>query len=88
MIRPFRENLELYRTSEGDWVRCSRCGHTLCSTQENWKLNCKTRFFLPTEAGPFMAPLVGKFLLKQFFCPSCAVLLDSVLLEETNDSRQ
>jgi hypothetical protein len=35
----------------------------------------------PTKAGPLMADLEGQYLLEQLYCPSCAALFDTQVVE-------
>ena len=42
----------------------------------------KIQLLPPTKAGALMADLNGKYLLRQNYCPSCAVLLDTDFVEE------
>lgn len=87
MSYPFRENLELVSDAAGKRIRCSRCFHAFCQLGEDWKKRCKRRTFPPTKAGPLMKDLVGTYLLEKLYCPSCEVLLDSDMVEETLAAR-
>jgi acetone carboxylase gamma subunit len=82
MNHPLRENLEIYAGGDGEWVRCSRCQHVHCRADEDWRKFCKTRLLPPTKAGQLMDSLAGQYLLRQIYCPSCGVLLDTDLVEE------
>jgi N-methylhydantoinase B len=73
--RPLQENLEVCEDRSGAWIRCARCGHSLCGPGEDWTKSCAVRVLPATKAGPFMADLVGQFLLEQLCCPSCGALL-------------
>lgn len=87
MSYPFRENLEVVTDSAGKWIHCRRCSHVFCRLGEDWKKKCKRRTFPPTKAGAFMDNLIGTYLLEKLYCPSCGVLLDSDMVEETLDAR-
>lgn len=78
---PIRENLEIHSESGGTWVRCTRCLYQLCQGSEDWSKHCLIRRWPPTKAGPLMADLTGHFLLEQWCCPSCGVLLHTDLVE-------
>ena len=83
MNHPLQEHLEVYSDSSGTWVRCTRCSHALCKSDEDWKRACKRRLSPPTEAGPLYEDLRGQFVLEQLFCPSCGVLLNTQFVEES-----
>lgn len=82
MKYPFREYLEVCADEKGAWIRCTRCSHVLCSLGENWKAVCKRRLLPPTKAGPLMKELIGHYLLEQLYCPGCAALLNTDVVEE------
>jgi len=82
MNHPLRENLENHVGDGGEWIRCSRCQHTHCRGDQDWRQFCKVRLSPPTKAGGLMADLTGQYLLRQIYCPSCGVLLDTDLVEE------
>jgi hypothetical protein len=83
---PFRENLEVNGGADGDWIRCSRCAHTLSRLNEDWRMACKRRLYAPTRAGPLTNVLDGQYLFEKLYCPSCGVLLNSDMVEEKNES--
>jgi len=82
MNHPLREHLEIYAGDDGEWIRCSRCQHIHCRADQDWRKFCKTRLQPPTKAGQLMDTLTGQYLLRQIYCPSCGVLLDTDLVEE------
>ena len=84
MSYPYRENLEVLGNLLDKMIRCSRCSQVLCRLGEDWKKNCTRRTFPPIHAGALMTDLVGHYLLEKLYCPSCAVLLDSNLVEVSN----
>ena len=88
MKYPFRENLEVYADEERAWIRCTKCSHVLCLLGENWEIVCKRRLLPPTKAGPLMRELVGHFLLEQLYCPGCATLLKTEIVEEKEDGEK
>ncbi len=83
MSYPFRENLEINTGSAGNTIRCARCSHILCQVGEDWKKACTRRIFPPTKAGPLTSELVGRYLFEKLYCPSCGVLLNSDMVEES-----
>jgi len=88
MSYPLRENLELFTGPEGAEIRCARCRHVFCRAGEDWKRSTRVRLLPPTAAGPLMSDARGKYVLQQNTCPSCGVLLDTDLIEETKDTPQ
>ena len=87
MNHPLRASLEITILNGTEWVRCSQCQHNHCRADEDWRQFCKVRLLPPTKAGGLMSDLNGQYLLRQFYCPSCAVLLDTDFVEEhSNDA--
>jgi hypothetical protein len=86
MNHPLRENLEIYASDDGEWIRCSRCQRIHCRADQDWRKVCKTQLLPPTKAGQLMDTLAGQYLLRQTYCPSCGVLLDTDLVEESKHS--
>ena len=82
MNHPLRANLEIATLDGTEWIRCSNCQRKHCRVSEDWRQFCKVRLVPPTKAGAQMAVLSGKYLLRQIYCPSCAVLLDTDFVEE------
>jgi acetone carboxylase gamma subunit len=89
MSHPLRANLIIAGVEGGaQWVCCAKCGHQYCRAGENWREHSKIRLLEPTKAGALMSVLKGQYLLRQLYCPSCAVLLDTDFIEEdARDSR-
>lgn len=59
-------------------IRC-RCGHAIGPAGENYKLHVLMREGPVQNAGPWVDPnRIGhdRFVCREFFCPSCATLLD------------
>ena len=82
MNHPLRENMEIAAVDGGDWIRCKRCQHRYCRADQDWRQFAKVRLLPPTQAGQLMSVLNGDYLLRQHYCPSCAVLLDTDFVEE------
>jgi len=80
MNYPLRANLEIV-TLDGR-IRCSNCHRKHCRAGEDWRQFCKVQLVPPIKAGALMADLSGKYLLRQIYCPFCAVLLDTDFVEE------
>ncbi|MBI3091540.1 MAG: hydantoinase B/oxoprolinase family protein [Candidatus Tectomicrobia bacterium] len=65
--------------SEAAWQRC-RCGQALGAVGENFKAHTVVNELPLQAAGPHVDPYnlgKGKFVFRQFLCPSCAVLLET-----------
>jgi acetone carboxylase gamma subunit len=82
MKHPLRENLEIIDAGGADTISCSRCRFHYCRADQDWRQFCKTRLLPPGHAGTLMCLLDGDYLLRQFYCPSCAALLDTDFVEE------
>jgi acetone carboxylase gamma subunit len=82
MNHPLRANLIVADVDGDPWVSCAKCGHKYCRAGENWREHSKTRLLAPTKAGALMAVLNGQYLLRQLYCPACAVLLETDFTEE------
>ena len=85
MNHPLRANLEIEILGGTEWVRCSKCRRKHCRAAEDWRQHCKVRLLPPTTAGGLMSDLNGQYLLRQIYCPSCAVLLETDFIEESAD---
>ena len=82
MSHPLRENMEIADVDGVEWIRCKRCQHAYCPADQDWRSFAKLRLLPPTQAGPLMSVLNGDYLLRQHYCPSCAVLLETDFVEE------
>lgn len=80
---PLRESLEIATHLGAPWVRCARCKRLLCPEGRDWVESCDRKLLSPTSAGPLMHPLKEGFFLEQIYCPSCAVLLNTDVVEAT-----
>jgi len=81
MNHPLRANLIVESLDGGAWIRCAKCGHKYCRAGEDWRERSKTQLLAPTKAGALMSVLDGEYLLRQRYCPSCAVLLETDFIE-------
>ncbi len=86
MTHPLRENLEITDASGADMISCSRCRFQYCRADQDWREFCKTRLLPPRDAGNLMCLLDGEYLLRQFYCPSCAALVDTNFVEKKHDA--
>jgi N-methylhydantoinase B len=78
---PVQSYLEACTNGDASWIRCVRCGHVLCEAGRDWIDACSSAVFPPTHAGPLMEILRGKFLFKQWQCPSCGVSLKAGMVD-------
>ena len=87
--RPYSEALSIAPT-EGDGdadgrgvavVTCSRCGHALCDAADNYKDYARQKRMpvaeLPRGIDPARYGMTETAELRQYFCPECAVLIES-----------
>lgn len=58
-------------------VSCQNCGHALGPAGEPWKPNATMKERPMQGAGGTAYASADHVVLRQFFCPSCAALLDS-----------
>jgi hypothetical protein len=82
MNHPLRENLEISDASGTDTICCSKCRFQYCRADQDWREVCMILLLPARHAGDLMTPLEGQYLLRQFFCPSCAVLLETDFVEK------
>ncbi len=68
------EYLQVSGLGEEAFMQCTWCGEKICPASVNWKDNVVTRKVSVTEGGPLRRE--SQFSMFQFFCPSCATLLD------------
>ena len=82
MNHPLRANLIVEDLDGAQWIRCAKCVHKFCRAGEDWRERCTTRLLAPIKAGALMSELNGQYLLRQIYCSSCAVLLETDFVEE------
>lgn len=85
MSHPLRENLQVVSENGAVSIRCSKCQHHYCSADQDWRLFSTVRLSAPSKAGLLFADLEGGYLLRQLFCPSCAVLVDTDFIESNSE---
>ena len=85
MKHPLRENLEVEDVGGTSWIQCARCGERHCKADQDWRTFCKVQLRPATSAGKLMADLTGQYLLRQVYCPSCGVLLETDFVEDGGD---
>lgn len=78
IVLPLQEGLFIVQTSEGKKVRC-RCGHDFDDYRRNWKESALVYERDPQDGEIYAsanAPTQDWMILREFYCPSCATLLD------------
>lgn len=85
MSHPFRENLAVVGDAGETWLCCTGCGHRLCAASQDWRAYCRKRIFPPTNAGPLMNILDGRYLFEKLYCPVCGVLFNAQMVEVKNE---
>jgi len=88
VLRQVTESLDLVTDNGAPHLACSRCGHLLCSVQENYKAHAR-RIDRPIQASN---PLIGdpqRFIdaevqFRQFYCPACGVLIENEVCRATD----
>lgn len=80
MSRPYRENLEFAEHQGRDWIQCSRCGHRLAPSDENWRGAAITRQLPPDRMGPYRELMQGRMVLEEVYCPKCGVTFDAAVV--------
>jgi len=79
---PLQENLEVETNASGSKIRCSKCCYVYCEFGEDWGKVAVVRHSPPTTASPLMKDFADRLLLQQLFCPSCAALLDTRMVDK------
>jgi len=88
VTRPMRENLEIVDYAGTSWIDCIKCRFRYCRADQNWREFCERRLLPPVKAGSLMSVLEGQYLLRQLYCPSCAVLVDTDFIEKQDDDQE
>lgn len=71
------ESLEVVDEQESRFYRCSECLTVLCLATEDYKDYAAKRELKTTEMEPgSLAFPTGAFILKEYFCPNCAVMFE------------
>jgi N-methylhydantoinase B len=82
------ELVEVWEEPGRNGMRCARCKGKLGEFGRNWREGCRVKGLRPTEAGPLMKDLVGYFVLRQFYCPSCGTLLETALADTPQKTKK
>lgn len=78
----YGEYLQHVGTGHDSWVQCTWCRHRVADGRAHWKDRVAVRHVPTSTAGSYRDSMPG-MVLRQFYCPSCATLLDTeVALEQ------
>lgn len=81
------ESLEIL----GEMIVCRQCGHRLSGAKENFKNGCVIRDVPIQEVNPYIPPaeeyVDASVHARHFFCPGCAVQLDSEVVVNNAEPR-
>ena len=75
MTRPIGEYLEVEEVTGKQIIRCKKCGQEFCAATENYK-NFVLMAEKPLASAGGLRPSGGPFVLREFYCPTCATMLD------------
>lgn len=78
---PINEYLQSVDGKGGRSVQCIWCGEMICGENMKWKEKVPAKTFPTSQAGPFR-PANDQFFLREFYCPSCATLLETEVLKQ------
>ena len=81
--RPLGEYLQAVGDGESARTQCTWCGHELGAGRQRWKDRVVVRALPMEAAGRFRDGAEG-LVLRQFYCPRCATLLDTEVVLETD----
>ena len=73
---PVSEYLQVSEVNGEKRYQCKWCGEIICNFQSKWKEEVPSSQFPTSKAGPLRVGN-GEFFLHEFYCPSCATLLDT-----------
>jgi N-methylhydantoinase B len=80
--QPLGEYLQQVGDPETGGVQCTWCGHRVSGPHQHWKDRAVVRHAPTSAAGRFRESVAG-VVLRQFYCPRCATLLETeVTLEQ------
>ena len=75
MKQRISEYLVITDSSGKALVQCEKCQYAFCPPTENYKNHALMGEYPPTKAGPDY-PETDRFVLREFYCPGCATMLD------------
>lgn len=76
-MRPVGRYLEIKKVDGQDSIVCTKCGHVLSPANGNFKGGAvKREVPLRNAAAHFPASEETRFVLREFYCPGCATMLE------------
>ncbi|MBF6567615.1 MAG: hydantoinase B/oxoprolinase family protein [Candidatus Binataceae bacterium] len=81
--QPLGEYLQQVGDAKSVFVQCTWCGHELSRAGEQWKDKAIARALPISAAGDFRDAAPG-LIMRQFYCPRCATLLDTEVVLESD----
>jgi len=81
--QPLGEYLQQVGDAAAGWVQCTWCGHRLTGPGRHWKDAAVSAAAPLSTAGRFHEAAPG-LVLRHFYCPECATLLDTEVVLETD----
>lgn len=87
MVRRMSEYLEVDDSSGKEMIRCSKCQHVFCPLTENYKNYALMSNNPLSKAGPeyYYRPS-DRFVLREYYCPECVVMLDVEMVSKEVDA--
>lgn len=73
------EYLQLVQIEGKTAIQCRWCGETVCRDHKRWKDEVPNKDFSCSKAGPLRTE-TDMFSLREFYCPSCATILETEVL--------
>jgi len=87
MARRMNEYLEVEVSGGQEVIRCKKCQHELGPITENFKKYAVMTESPLSKAGPeyFFRPSEN-FVLREYYCPKCAILFDVEMVSKEEDA--
>jgi hypothetical protein len=82
LIHLIQDNLEVFTSDGGTYIRCARCQYVLSEFGNDWRAGCAKKHLSATKAGPLMQELINDYVLEQICCPACGALYSTELVEK------
>jgi acetone carboxylase gamma subunit len=75
MEQRISEYLEIQDVSGQRVIQCTKCKYVFCPATDNYKDWALVNELPPTQAGPIHHE-TDQFVLREFYCPGCATMLE------------
>jgi len=75
------EYLQVVSSGSEKHVQCTWCGNNIGAAKGNWKDKVPMKEYPLSKAGPYRET-APRFVLREFYCPHCAILLDTEVAHE------